>query len=77
MAKNLGGFAFGGIVGELINPNTTTETIQNCKNYGTIKGYGYAGGIAGYLGREDKVSNCANYGLIQGSSVIRRNCWKK
>ncbi len=75
--ESAGGTCAGGIIGQTINVQNTVETIENCKNYGTITGNNSIAGIIGYLGRDDKVSNCANYGFINGFISVRWNSWKK
>ena len=62
----------GGIVGH----NTGVATIENCANYGEIKGgnlYASNIGIGGIIGRIAKggtqVTNCRNYGKVSGTNA--------
>ena len=41
-------------------------SIENCVNYGTIKGYNHAGGIV--AGLSGTLTNCINYGTVEGSN---------
>ena len=69
-ANIIGYNTVGGIAGDYI------QTIENCKNYGTIEitgndlFYAGAGGILGTTGNnrdiEVKIENCSNYGEIKG-----------
>ncbi len=62
----------GGIIGH----NTGVATIENCANYGEIKGgnlYASNIGIGGIIGRIAKggtqVTNCRNYGKVSGTNA--------
>ena len=44
-----------------------SEMITNCKNYGTIEGVNYVGGIGGIW---TLATNCQNYGTIKGDTNI-------
>lgn len=57
----------GGIAGYLGNQKTTTPTIKNCANFGSISA-GYAGGITGYAKFSNPIQNCYNRGTITGQS---------
>ena len=57
----------GGIAGYLGNQKTTTPTIKNCANLGSISA-GYAGGITGYAKFSNPIQNCYNSGAITGQS---------
>ncbi len=52
--------ATGGIVGD------NYGTISNCSFEGTINGYDYSGGIAGYNEQSGRISNCKASGYIMG-----------
>ena len=52
----------GGICG-----GESAEAITNCKNYGTIKGVSFVGGLTSGLA---KIINSQNYGTIKGTSHI-------
>lgn len=64
-SSKTGGYA-GGIAGYMGNTNTTTPTIQNCANYGTISG-SYAGGITPYAKYSAGIKNCYNTGTVTGT----------
>lgn len=63
-------------VGGIIGHNTGVATIENCANYGEIKGgnlYSSNIGIGGIIGRIAKggtqVTNCHNYGKVSGTNA--------
>ncbi len=58
----------GGIVGVANNSNDEGGVvINNCKNYGEIKGTKCLGGIAGTSTGNTIIKNCVNYGTINNS----------
>lgn len=63
-------------VGGIVGHNTGVATIENCANYGEIKGgnlYSSNIGIGGIIGRIAKggtqVTNCHNYGKVSGTNA--------
>ena len=58
----------GGIAGSLISG----ILLENCANFGNVKGYDYVGGLVGYLYSSSSpinytIKNCLNYGTIYGA----------
>jgi len=58
-ARNSSGNDFGGIAGYI-----NYGRVFNCTNTGDVNGYGYVGGIAGYVWQGGKVLNCNNFGSV-------------
>ena len=65
----------GGIIGHMtVSDDTGAITVENCKNYATVKGKASIGGIVGRFEvvrtstYESKIVNCANYGAISDTT---------
>ena len=54
----------GGIVGE-----ANYASIKNCSNSGTVRGWAYAGGIAGGISNGSSIENCVNTGVVANPST--------
>lgn len=67
----------GGIVGTMNGSASTTETIYNCKNTGTVTGTDsdetFAGGICGE-GSYVEIDNCINSGVVKGPICVGGIC---
>ncbi len=73
--SNISGDEAGGIIGRAF---TNHIIVTNCKNYGYIKAWSYAGGIFGMGGREVDINtytNCANLGQIEGATAGGMVAW--
>lgn len=55
----------GGIVGTLMGKNAI---LNNCFNFGDIKGYKYVGGIVGYASNTDITNSTTNYSSISADT---------
>ena len=53
-----------GVVGQAYSSGCT---ITNCYNTGSVDGSGIAGGVAGYIGRNNTIKNCYNTGSVESS----------
>lgn len=69
MTKN--GKPAGGIVGAVWSGVDKNVTIQNCKNYGTLQGEDYLGGILGmdYNQKPVYITSCENHGAVNAQSA--------
>ena len=57
----------GGVVSTAYYPEHGTATISDCKNYGTIKGDRYIGGVVGFTKGSD-IDRCFNYGEVYAAT---------
>ena len=51
-------------VGAIAYMSSNNAVIENCNNYATISGSGYAGGIIGAVNGAGKLTKCVNYGNV-------------
>ncbi len=51
-------------VGAIAYMSSNNAVIENCNNYATISGSGYAGGIIGAVNGAGKLTKCENYGDV-------------
>ena len=51
-------------VGAIAYMSSNNAVIENCNNYATISGSGYAGGIIGAVNGAGKLTKCVNYGDV-------------
>ena len=62
----------GGFIGN--SGENTVFNISNCKNYGSVTGDKYVGGIVGYAKGKTMMNNCVNTGNISGAQYTAGLC---